>query len=362
MGPHLQLKELNAGGWLSYIFGSPRTVPSLDGLRAISVMLVILAHIAGTRNFPIPQISYLHIGTLGVRVFFVISGYLITGILLSDLRKTGDIDLKRFYFRRTMRLFPAAWVFITTAGILGSLGLLTLSHYDLLFAYTYTSNYYQRISSAIGHLWSLATEEQFYLLWPLTLKLLGIGRSRRFLIGLLIAAPIFRMLSMALAPALEFLKWSDSLGTGCLLALTHKELAANPRYQRLLSSTWMTVMPFITLAANHIPSTKLTWLFGETIQNVTIAILIHWSIRNSKSAVGRFLNLPIMASLGVLSYSLYLWQQLFSVFGVRSVLSSFPVNVLMMLATALASYVLIEKPFLRLREKMEPRWWPARSL
>jgi peptidoglycan/LPS O-acetylase OafA/YrhL len=326
------------------------------------VSLVLLSHLCGTKNFPATTSSHLiDLGILGVRVFFVISGYLITGILLSDLVKTGDINLRRFYLRRTLRLFPAAWVFITTAAVLSGCGLIALHRYDLFFAYSYTINYYEGRSFSIGHLWSLAVEEQFYLIWPVTLKMLGQRRSRSFLIALMLLAPFCRLLSVTFIPAFNFLMYSDALGTGCLLAVLQKDLATNRRYQNLLSSRWIAVMPFIALAANYIPSTKLSWLLGETIQNLSIVLCVHWSILNPTVAVGRFLNLRIITTMGILSYSLYLWQQLFSQFGIASGLATFPLNLAMMFLAALASYFLVEQPFLRLRTRLEAYWWPPQG-
>src|SRR5579871_5829494 len=118
-------------------FGSERGIPSLDGLRAVSISLVLFAHLLGTRGF-IPYF-YSPLGEFGVRVFFVISGYLITSILLKELKREGSISLKRFYFRRSMRLFPAAYAFIAIIALLASLHFLQLDHRDLKFALTYTA-------------------------------------------------------------------------------------------------------------------------------------------------------------------------------------------------------------------------------
>jgi peptidoglycan/LPS O-acetylase OafA/YrhL len=347
--------------WLkSYAFGEKRNIPSLDGLRAISVSLVLFSHLCGSRNFPLGETSYpVSLGIVGVRVFFIISGYLITSALLRELAKTGTIDLPRFYFRRGLRLFPAAWVFITIAAILGSAGLLALHKYDLLFAYTYTSNYFDGRSPAIGHLWSLAVEEQFYLLWPIGLKLMGRSRARSFLIVLICLAPLFRILSLKLSPAMNFLMCSDSLGVGCLLAIAEPELLVNDKFQRFLRSPWMAAVPLVALAANSIPSTKVSWLVGETIQNVGFAICVFWSVKNPASRVGRFLNLPLISLVGVLSYSLYLWQQLFTRFGILET-AVFPLNLGLMFTFALLSYLFVEGPFLRLRTWLEPRLFPAK--
>ena len=105
-----------------YGFGNQRVLPSLDGLRAISICLVLVGHLIGTQGFAkhIPLLNGL--GLLGVRIFFVISGYLITSILVGELHRKGTISLPRFYFRRTMRLFPAsissspAWLCLRPGG------------------------------------------------------------------------------------------------------------------------------------------------------------------------------------------------------------------------------------------------------
>ena len=136
-----------------------RHLPGLDGLRALSVFTVIAYH-AGA---PVP-------GDLGVSAFFVLSGFLITWLLMKELEETGRISLRDFYARRTLRIFPAYYVFI-----IGSLVLDTARGFPwpgemTLSAFTYTVNYYNAIrghpSTGIAHAWSLAVEEQFYLLWP----------------------------------------------------------------------------------------------------------------------------------------------------------------------------------------------------
>ena len=118
-------------------FGNQRVIPSLDGLRAISIVLVLLGHLAQTRNF-VQIDSNLMLAEFGVRVFFVISGYLITSILLAELNRKGNISLPRFYFRRTMRLFPAAYVFVGVIAVLAAYRLVRLERWDIAFALTYT--------------------------------------------------------------------------------------------------------------------------------------------------------------------------------------------------------------------------------
>jgi peptidoglycan/LPS O-acetylase OafA/YrhL len=124
----------------SYGFGTQRIIPSLDGLRAISIAFVLLAHLSGTRH--LPDSHWLRaLGEFGVRVFFIISGYLITTILLEELSRAGSISLPRFYFRRTLRLFPAAYFLIGVTAALAATGVVSLDRRDIILAVTYTMNY-----------------------------------------------------------------------------------------------------------------------------------------------------------------------------------------------------------------------------
>jgi peptidoglycan/LPS O-acetylase OafA/YrhL len=334
-------------------FGNQRTVPSLDGVRAISIAFVLVAHLTATRHFPFGLFPLAKLGEFGVRVFFVTSGFLITSILLKELRRTDSISLARFYFRRALRLFPAAYFFILVISALAAKHLVTLQRWDLFYAITYTMNYHEARGWTLGHLWSLAVEEQFYLLWPITLRILGAVRSVRFLIALLVAAPFLRLASPYVGPAFNFLIWSDALATGCLLAMLREELAANQYYARLLASRWFFLVPVAALAANYVPFTKISWLLMETVMNLSIAASADWAMRRPATAVGAFLNLPAVSFVGVLSYSLYLWQQIFLNRASSSPYCAFPLNVLLSIAMALVSYLLIEAPFLRFRAVIE---------
>jgi len=335
-------------------FGNQRTVPSLDGLRAISIAFVLFCHLCGTRHFP-GQISFftLRFGEFGVRVFFVISGYLITSILLAELWSKGTISLARFYFRRTLRLFPARYFFILVVAILAMKEFVTLEPWDLTHAITYTMNFHDARAWSLGHLWSLAVEEQFYLLWPLALLSLGPARAVRFLVALLVAAPFLRLASPYVGPAFNFAIWSDALATGCLLAILRGKLIANRHYACLLASRWFFLVPVAALVANLVPFTKIYWLVSETVMNLAIAASADWAMRKPAAVIGRFLNLPVVSLVGALSYSLYLWQQIFLDHSSSSRYTAFPLNIILAGSMALVSYFLIESPFLRLRSAIE---------
>jgi peptidoglycan/LPS O-acetylase OafA/YrhL len=341
----------------SYGFGSQRSIPGLDGLRAVSILLVMGSHMTSTRPFP-AALRNNPVGNFGVLVFFVISGFLITSVLIREIERTGTISLPQFYFRRALRLFPACYVLIGVVAALAHWRLLDLNSGDLTAALTYTMNFHPTRAWSLGHLWTLAVEEQFYLLWPWLLGILGARRAIPWLLGMLVAAPLLRVVSPYAGVSLNFFIASDCLATGCLLALCRSSLAANPVYSRLLSSRWFWLIPFAALFVYFIPSINLLWLAGIPFMNFAIAGTLDWAMRNTQGLVGRSLNSPVMRFLGVLSYSLYLWQQIFFNPNSNSPLCAFPLNLIATFLAALASYLLIECPFLRLRA----RWRPAKNL
>jgi peptidoglycan/LPS O-acetylase OafA/YrhL len=338
-------------------------IPSLDGLRALSILLVIISHTAGTRNaFSQASIHFLgDIGNLGVRVFFVISGFLITTLLLHELEKRGSISLRWFYFRRTMRIFPASYVYTVALWLAGVLGWVTLGHYDVLAAFTYTQNYFSARSWWFGHLWSLSVEEQFYLVWPATLALLGRAGGLRVAVGILALSPILRIMVWQLLPGWRelidtaFPTIADPLAIGCVLALMRKQMEATGWYMRLISSSMLGLLPLLAIVINAPLSDRprISYAVGQSILNVILVLMVHHAVWMPQAPLGRILNWRPLQVMGVLSYSLYLWQQPFLNRELTDVLHVFPNNVALAVAAGVASYYLVEAPSLRLRSRLE---------
>src|SRR5262249_33221200 len=157
---------------------------------------------------------------------FVISGYLITSLLLREFDASGTISLRRFYFRRTLRIFPAYYTFIGVLLLLSAAGLVGLTRANMGHALTYTTNYFPERSWDIGHTWSLSVEEQFYLLWPATLVLAGRRRGLSIAASLVVLCPLIRLALWQLAPTEQtgvghrFETVADSIAIGCVLAGT----------------------------------------------------------------------------------------------------------------------------------------------
>jgi len=341
--------------------GSPSKgrIPTLDGLRAISIALVLLGHLSGTRNYPRSLDSLGQFGNFGVRIFFVISGFLITDLLLRERTKTGSISLRQFYLRRVFRIFPAAYVFMGVIAVLSLRSLIGLNPHDLLFATTYTSNFNPHRSWYVGHLWSLSVEEQFYLLWPAVLALLGVAAGARVAAAVILVSPLVRVFVWYFAPGWRggigeiFPTIADPLAAGCILAIGRDWLWGRRWYRRILESPYFWLVPLAALlgdlARDH---PRVSFVIAQPIMNLGIAMSIDYSMRHATGWVGRLLDWRPMAFVGVLSYSLYLWQQPFLNRDGAAVWNAFPVNLCLAVLFALASYKLVERPFLRLKDRL----------
>ncbi|MDP9039678.1 MAG: acyltransferase [Acidobacteriota bacterium] len=340
-------------------------IPSLDGLRALSILLVLLGHAAMSDGAPHALHPFAHVGNIGVRFFFVISGFLITTLLLKEQAKSGTISLRQFYLRRTLRIFPAAYFFIAVVAALAALHWIRLIPHEVLYAATYTMNYHDYKALWLGQLWSLAVEEQFYLIWPGLMLLAGARRAFRgawiavVLVPLLRAWMWFGLHASETSMTKHFEAVADALAIGCLLAAYYNRLGASERYRRLQRRTLVFLggafALILTGNALFLVRPGLFYVAGQTLANIGTVFAIDWAIRHPDHALGRLLNARPMIAIGVLSYSLYLWQNPFLLGDLENVWTTFPQNLLFAVAAALFSYFAIEKPFLRLKDRFEGR-------
>lgn len=340
----------------------PARTPSLDGLRAISISLVVFSHIL--TNIGNPDIYY-NTGNLGVRIFFVISGFLITGLLLKELEDSGKIDLWKFYFRRTTRIFIPFYFFVLVIFLMTIAGFLKDHKLEYFWSVvTYTSNYIGHDDGNTGHSWSLAVEEQFYILFPGILAFLGLRYTKLVLCLVMLAAPISRLVYFYIDPSLPFV-WSttafhhnmDSLAAGCLLAVFHKRLHAANFYRRFIESKIPLVFPIVIFTLNSLGSYKprITMLAGISIMNILIALSIDWAVTNHNGFIGKILNSWLFTTIGVMSYSIYLWQQPFFNPDNPQVWTTFPLNLVLAVIVSVAGYHFIEKSSFKIRKYLEAR-------
>lgn len=328
--------------------------------------MVISAHINGVLVHFIPFVPfwiYLGWGSLGVQTFFVLSGFLITHLLLKELESSGTIRLRHFYFRRSLRIFPAFYFYLAVCAAVTLAGWVPGSLRAFLVAGTYTQNYLGGGSELLEHTWSLSLEEQFYLFWPAALLWLGTRKGAKLAVWVILLSPVSRVITYFLAPNHRSLinamlhTGLDSIMFGCLLAI----LWRNPRFNQIvrpLTRGWVATLAaaFTLVLAPVFLGARFRGayidVFGFTLNALCLSLILLYVVRKPESLTGRMLNTRMLRHIGVISYSLYLWQQIFTR---NDGLHFFPWNVPAIFAAAELSYWLVERPALRLRERLESR-------
>ena len=209
-------------------------IPSLNGIRAISIMMVVLFHLRANHfyDFQNPlarQLGLIFInGELGVNIFFIISGYLITTLLIQEKESTGNISLQAFYIKRTFRIFPAYYALLLVYVVLQSVGYLHLPGVTWLSLLTYTKQFFSADIHEVGHIWSLCVEELFYLVYPI-LFVTFYKHIRRLILALIPLFILFRLQTFHF-PASGYKNSifvsGDSLLVGCLFAFESLSIKA----------------------------------------------------------------------------------------------------------------------------------------
>ena len=355
-----------------------KKIPSLDGLRAISILLVILYHASNTAGAPLFINKYSHVlfsGSLGVNIFFVISGFLITTLLLREkTTHNNSIDITKFYQRRFLRILPVCYLYILTIFLLNKTLNLHVPKINFLCAITYTMNF---INSGIGiwplgHLWTLAIEEQFYVFWPWVTQL-SIKKMTSIAWIIMAYAPISRIIYFSesmghLHPKLKiltlspFFKCADFLMIGCLLAISqfsHPDLWKSPILKnRSIFLLAVFLMWFLSFQYDKDQAPVLLLAFGKTIVACCIAFVIASSITVKDNMTFRLLNHPLMIYIGVLSYSIYIWQEIFlfakdKLIAPAGWFQTFPINIILVFLVSALSYHFWEKTFLKFKENFK---------
>lgn len=312
-------------------------------MRAISISLVIVGHLVKWKHISLSFMGMMgRYDILGVHVFFVLSGFLITNLLLREHERTSTISLRDFYIRRAYRIFPAAFVFLAVVIVLYWH---QMHWYHVAAAVLYAANMDVTRPWIFGHLWSLSIEEQFYVLWPFAVKRWHRHKTG-ILIGVFAFSPVFRTVLYAfkvhngLVGGLPV--HADQVAIGCLLAIFAARL---PKVGKPLAAVMLAVVILGPWFPGSTPGRTLFTLFLlRPLLHVSIAGLVLHVVQSPY----RFLNWTPVAWLGKISYSVYLWQELFCSnpslhFGYLLI---FPA-----LGCACLSYYLVEQPLLRLRDR-----------
>jgi peptidoglycan/LPS O-acetylase OafA/YrhL len=356
---------------IRYLFTDIQTIPpilqtnhfpTLDGLRAVAILMVIFHHLTYSSG---DAYTTFFNGPLGVLIFFVLSGFLITTLCIKEKVTTGDISLKKFYTRRALRIFPVAYLYLVVLIILNIVFKLDVPYICIAGAALYVmdiSSIFRKIyySYLPGHYWSLSVEEQFYLIVPFFLK----RKFRQYL--LLIFLIVFTL------PLLIYLQYLfpilngpipyaithvlikfQAIGTGCLFSvLTFKyDLDLNLRtwVRGLINFSLLALILFI----KYNDVFNLRNMFVGVLSSFLIGCFIVINIKPGKDLVFKILNLKIVTTIGVLSYSIYIWQQIFTSRdkNLPFWIASEPYNLIWIAVVSCASYFLYERYFLKLKAR-----------
>lgn len=330
-------------------------IPALDGLRAIAILLVLFAHGSRTHGSPIPGHDSLSLftGSIGVEIFFVLSGFLITLLMLREIDRTGRLDVKAFYWRRILRIVPAYLAYLFVLATMQWLGIVQLRPGEWIAGLTYTVNFLSDPHWEIGHVWSLSIEEHFYLIWPASMILLPARHRAASLVACLGICLSVRWITLILFPEWVSMAelWTftrlDSIAAGCLMGVLAQDSLWRNRLDRTIQFWPLTLLALLGSLFASMTSTKILLGAGYSMNALFLAILVWTAVRKSPY----WLNFPWVCNIGVGSYSLYLWQQIFLNPHADSWWTAFPQNFAFAGLVAWISYQYIERPFLRLKER-----------
>jgi len=330
----------------------------LDGWRAIAVLVVILSHVTGFRAGPLwlkDIARWLPVGQLGVLIFFFISGFVISRSALAEIRATGAFSVPAFYIRRGFRIIPPLVVYLVACLLLGSFGVVEFGPRNALPAFLYVCNV-EPFNQCIwlgGHTWSLAYEEQFYLLFPTLLTLFLLRRAPfwpHFVFALgFCALPLFWPLSYA--GHWDFYLIYGLFGAGFLAARHYERLAAV--VPRFADAGFVAALLLVLAAPAFMP-------WPPIYNNYALVFLVAIPVMlvcSGWSRLGGFLNFAPLRYLGRISYGIYLWQELATSDLTRpQPLWVELLAVAAIIALAAALFEGMERPLIRLGKRLSESW------
>ncbi len=354
-------------------------LPSIDSLRALAVLAVIIYHV---------DVNYLPGGFLGVDLFFVLSGYLISSLIIKEYRKTGSLNLYNFYIRRARRLLPAVYFMITVGLVVMVLFnevLLRKSHLDAIFGYIYSSNWWYIFhkldyfdsfgaQSPFKHLWSLAIEEQFYMIFPLLFLLVNRKKkskdgtyklNKNFLyvvLGLILVSLIAHILLFDINNISRIYFGTDtrafSLLVGVVGAILYpmERLHAKVTPQQNMLYSVVSLVSIATLITVMIYTSEYNTLLyrGGFLLVAILGLIVIISSGKQHTLMSRLLSFKPVVFIGKISYSLYLWH--FPVLVLTTPVSEIGnpniffviLRIVLTFAVAIVSYVFVETPIRKL--------------
>jgi peptidoglycan/LPS O-acetylase OafA/YrhL len=352
-------------------------LPALDAIRGASALLVVLAHTIVPRAF----------GALGVAIFFVLSGFLITWLLIREHAKTGRISLRNFYIRRTLRIFPAAYVAWAVCVAAALLRGLDISWLEAGASLVYLGDYYNALQPVLadsgarimGITWSLGVEEKFYLIWPFLFVRYrtDLARLFRFSIVLIAAVWLYRIVLWPFADVpRDYLRYAfearlDNIIFGCVAAVGLKLGYFNPVFDAVRRSSAAPIALVLVLLLDVFVEGVLGagyhYAFGMTFEAALIAAILLQLVWLGAQGEWRWMEHPVSRFFGAISYSLYLYHTI-----VIAMVEHYLPNLQLRytippifaasISLAWLSHRFVEQPILRLKHRFERHGEESREM
>ncbi len=364
--------DIQNAGPLSQALSTSR-IPGLDFLRALAVFAVLVDH-SGAFTGQGPRLLN---SATGVQMFFVLSGFLITWMLLDETQRQGHINLRAFYLRRFARLMPVFYAYVLIGTIMLLLVHKLVPWGALAASLVYGLNYYQGLNGApthfLSHCWSLAVEEQFYFIWPLTLAFMLRARMRlaKSIVLVLLCVWVYRAAAQLMGLASDEYLYralemrADHLLIGCLLAVLLKQAQVRSWFERTHAAyPWLLLVLFAILSISGSYDGNLNYRYSvgyviEPIATTLLLPLLVISAQNKRSPFAWFVNSPLIVKVGQASYGIYLFHQLLLysmetrlAAWTHSPLIGFLIAVMLLSVLAHLSYTYFEMP---IRRRLHPR-------
>jgi peptidoglycan/LPS O-acetylase OafA/YrhL len=349
---------------------SLKYMPQLDALRALAVLAVMVHHFLPVDRY-IPT-DYITLGLLAVRLFFVLSGFLITGILLNYRNEPRGTALRRFYLRRILRIFPIYSLTLFIALALQVRPIQQGAFWHLAYLSNYVAVSHPEWMGPASHFWTLAVEEQFYFVWPFIMLFVPRKFLTATIAGTVALAVLFRMFVLYVlgisidAAGLFTFATLDSLGGGALLALFHYDERLRPRLPSLMRLFLISGLFIVTLSTvlyvfNR--GFRILHTFLTLGVSFLFVVLIEKTARGFKGTAKTVMENPAVLYVGKISYGLYVYHNFmlaivlyyllkwtatpdYRLVAILSTVTTF--------ATAIVSWHLIERPLSQLKNRFMP--------
>lgn len=348
-------------------------IAGFDGIRALAAISVVLTHL---HIFKFVQDNgWVHAsiissidGSAGVQAFFVLSGFLITKLLMLESRECGHVSLYNFYVRRTLRIFPLYFLVVFLIFLLHLIGEGVTNYKSLIFAGAYSYNFIPKdwYSGVLGHTWSLAVEEHFYLIWPFCFISFATKLKKLMLFTL-----AFILLSFISALVLTDIAWLDqnyfigrwtfiagaNIAMGAILALTFDDEKLGPRIINLLRNRTSLIV-ILLIIFNQVFTGGIYDVTSKYLRGIGFTLLIGWVYVNQSNKLVKLLEIPPLRYLGNVSYGIYMYQGFFLATGpFRAAEQSWPpeqyIGIVLLILAVPLSYKYFEVPIMKLKYRYQ---------